>query len=327
MNARHLVPIVLLLLAACATGGREKAAAPDWIDGSSERYPPNVFLVGIGSADDLATARDRARADLAKIFRVTVDEVSRDQQQFSQQGGGAGEYAADVQRDLVLRTEQVLQGVTIPESWRDPASGRHHALAVLNRSQAAARLRSDISGLDSATETLMNRARVAEDAFTRAQLALEVVEIQRRRDALQEMLRAVDPSGRGEPARWPLARLEADLRTALARITLDTSGEPKWQQMLAGQLADSGFQVSSSGEYDVRLDVTPDVSRRDGWYWVRGVAVLDVTGPYGVSLGQKRWEFKESATDRATAMMRFEEAVADTLAREGRDAIIGIVRQ
>lgn len=324
---RQLAVFIMVVIAAgCVVAGKQQDAAPEWVDGSSERYPPGTYLVGIGSAEHLAVARDRARADLAKIFRVSINETSRDEQQYRQQGDAA-EYAAEVERELVLRTDQVLEGVTVPESWQDPDSKRYHALAVLDRARAASRLRSDINGLDSAAEVLVNRARVAEDAFTRAKLALEVVENQRRRAALQEMLRAVDPTGRGVAPLWPLARLEADLRIALSRITLDTAGEPEWQQLLAGQLADSGFQVSTSGDYEVRLDVKHNVVRRDGWYWVRGVAVLGVTGADGASLGQKRWEFKESATDESTAMMRFREAVAATLARDGRDAVLGIVRE
>lgn len=330
MNMQKLFPFAaLMLLAACASGGREAAQAPDWIDGSSERYPSNAYLVGIGSADSLAVARDRARADLAKTFRVSIDEVASDVQQYRAHDGAAGadsEYSAEIERDLTVRTEQVLEGVTVPESWQDAATGRFHALAVLNRMQAAGRLRQDVAGLDAAAETLMNRARAANDPFTRAQLALEVVENQRRRAALQSMLRAVEPAGRGMEPRWPLAQLEADLQTALARITLRAEGEEPWRGVLAGQLADSGFQVSDAGSYTVRLDVDTTPMKRDGWHWLRGVMVLDVKGPDGGSLGQQRWQLKESATDAGTAEMRLREKVADILAREGRDAILKTVR-
>lgn len=330
MKIYHLIPFAAaLLLSACVMGGDRKPAQPDWIDGSSEKHPPAAWLVGIGSADDLATARDRARADLAKTFRVSVDSVSRDSQQYRSQDNGAGatsEYSAEVQRDLTLRTQQILEGVTVPESWQDPATNRHHALAVLNRAQAASRLRQDISGLDAAAESLLGRARSSSDDFNRAQLALEVVENQRRRAALQDMLRAVDASGRGIAPRWPLAQLEADLRTALSRITLRAEGESPWRTILAGQLADSGFEVSDSGQYTVSLGADENAIKRDGWHWLRAVLVLDVKGPNGRSLGQQRWELKESATDASTAEMRLHEKAASIIGNEGRDAILKIVK-
>lgn len=330
MKNKNLIPFAAaLLLSACVMGGDKRPAQPDWIDGSSEKYPPAGWLVGIGSADDLATARDRARTDLAKTFRVSVDSVSRDSQQYRSQDNGAGatsEYVAEVQRDLTLRTQQILEGVTVPESWQDPATNRQHALAVLNRAQAASRLRQDVSGLDAAAESLLSRARAATDDFKRAQFALDAVENQRRRAALQGMLRAVDASGMGIAPRWPLAQLEADLRTALSRITLRAEGESPWQSMLAGQLADSGFEVSDSGQYTVNLSAEENAIKRDGWYWLRAILVLDVKGPDGRSLGQQRWELKESATDAATAKMRLREKAATILGSEGRDAILKIVK-
>ncbi|MBW3567484.1 MAG: LPP20 family lipoprotein [Proteobacteria bacterium] len=330
MNINRVLPFVaLLLLAGCAVGGDKRDAQPDWVDGSSEKYPAQAYVVGIGSADDLATARDRARADVAKTFSVSVDQTSRDTQSYSSKDDGAGassEYASEIQRDLTLRTQQVLEGVTVPESWQDPETKRQHALAVLNRAQAAARLRQDINGLDAAAESLLSRARAANDNFTRAQLALAVVDNQRRRAALQSMLRAVDATGSGVSPRWPLAQLEADLRTALSRITLRAEGEGPWRNILAGQLADSGFTISDNGEYTVSLAADENAIKRDGWHWLRANLILDVKGPGGVSLGQQRWELKESATDAGTAEMRLREKAATIIGREGRDAILEIVK-
>ncbi|HEX7029900.1 MAG TPA: LPP20 family lipoprotein [Gammaproteobacteria bacterium] len=325
---RYLTFLLALSLAACASTDRD--ARPDWLDGSSEEFPARLYVIGIGSADELSTARDRARADLAKTFRVSIDARSTDAEHYRTQQNGAGaetEYSAEIQRDLTVHTRQVLEGVTLPASWQDPETRRYHALAVLNRAHAATRLREDIGGLDAAAETLMNRARAADDAFTRAKLALETVENQRQRGALQDMLRAVDAGGRGVPPRWPLAELEADLDVALSRIVLRAEGDDAWRTLLAGQLADSGFTVNGSGDYAVRLIVDDNAMKRDGWHWLRGTAALDVTGPDGRSLGQQRWNVKASATDAGTAETRFREQVAEVIAREGRDAILGIVRE
>lgn len=325
-NASVLV-VLALLLSACASGGK-RGEAPDWIDGNSSAYPRSAWILGIGVADNLAVARDRARADLAKTFQVAISETSSDSTRYSTAGSAAGasdEYQAEVQRDLVTRTSQVLEGVTVPETWTD-ASGRVHALAVLNRSQAAMRLRQDIAGLDAAAASLLERARSANDDFERAKLAIEVVDNQRRRATAQRMLQAVDATGQGVAPRWPLAQLEADLDTALSRIRLRAEGEGEWGRLLGGSLAAAGFNVSEGASHVARLKVdVVEMPVRQGWHWRRAVAVLDLSGPEGRSLGQRRWEFKESATDAGTAEMRLREAIGRTLEAEARDAVLGII--
>ncbi|HEX7048495.1 MAG TPA: LPP20 family lipoprotein [Gammaproteobacteria bacterium] len=319
----------VLVLSGCVTSGDKRAdARPDWTDGASEAYPRNAWLTGIGIADQMGTARDRARADLAKTFRVTVDESTSDLRSYSQSGMGAAsttDYSSEIQRDLVTRTQQVLEGVTVPETWTDP-SGRVYALAVLNRAKAAMRLRQEVSGLDAGAESLLARARATDDAFLKAKLAIDVVENQRKRAAAQSMLQAVDVTGRGIAPRWPLAELEADLATALSRIALRAEGNGDWKSIIAGQLADTGFSVVESGPYVATLSVEiVEMPKRQNWYWRRAVAVLDITGPGARSLGQQRWEFKESATDVGTVEFRLKEAIAGKLAQDVRGAVLGIV--
>lgn len=326
-----LVVAMTLALAGCAASGdkREAEARPDWVDGSSEEYPRAAYLTGIGIADSLSTARDRARADLAKTFRVAVDERSSDIRSYATSSSSGAEsttdYQSEIQRDLTTRTQQVLEGVTVPDSWTDK-DGRIYALAVLNRATAAMRLRQEISGLDSAADSLMARARATDDPFLKAKIAIDVVENQRKRAAAQSMLQAVDATGRGIEPRWSVAELEADLATALSRIELRADGTDSWKSMIAGKLADSGFSVVESGPYVARLSVDiVELPKRQGWHWRRAVAVLDISGPGDRSLGQQRWEFKESATDVGTVEFRLKEAVAGKLDQEVRNAILNIV--
>lgn len=322
---RLLLATAIATLSACSTGDT-RPAEPDWLDGSAEAYPLKSWLVGIGSADSLATARDRARADLAKTFRVSVDERASDVREYS--SGSDGEsYTQEINRELSVRTEQVLEGVTVPETWQDPATRRYHALAVLSRARASLRLREDISSMDASADSMLAAARRSNDDFEKAGIAQRVVDNQRRRAVLQSMLQAVDATGRGVPPRWPLGRLEADLRTALSRITLQAVAADEWQDLLAGSLGDSGFTVSPQGEYTARLEVeTAELPKRNGWFWKRAVVSLRISGPAGESLGQQRWELKESASDPQTVNLRLRQKVADILESEGREAIIGTVR-
>lgn len=325
-----MVMTFMLALGGCASSGdkRESNARPDWVDGASKAYPRGAYLSGIGVADTLGTARDRARADLAKTFRVAVDERSSDIRRYNVSESAAGtssDYSSEIQRDLSTRTQQVLEGVTVPETWTDP-TGRIYALAVLNRSHAAMRLRQEISDLDMGAEKMMARARSTDDVFLKAKLAIDVVENQRKRAGVQSMLQAVDATGRGIAPRWSLGELEADMATMLSRIELRPGGNGDWKTMIAGKLADAGFSVVESGPYVANLSVNVvEMPQRQGWHWRRAVAVLDITGPGERSLGQQRWEFKESATDIGTVEFRLKEAIASKLDQEARNAILDIV--
>ncbi|MHB8763015.1 MAG: hypothetical protein ACYDA8_01525, partial [Deferrisomatales bacterium] len=63
-----------LLLALAALGCAGAPAQPDWVAGTPQQYPAARYLLGRGQGDTPALARDRARADLAKNFRVSVSE-------------------------------------------------------------------------------------------------------------------------------------------------------------------------------------------------------------------------------------------------------------
>lgn len=328
MLQRISVLTVMLALTACATdGGSKPGGMPDWVDGSGEAYPRSAYLTGLGSADDVGTARDRARADLAKNFRVVIDERASDLRE-SLMENGEENYSAELRRDLSVRTEQVLEGVSVPESWRDPMSGRYYAFAVLNRAQAAMRLRQDIAALDAAAEVMLANARRTDDAFDKAGLAIRVVENQRERALLHSTLQAVSPVGGAKAPLWSLAKLEADMRTALARIELRAEGEGAWQRMLAGELADAGFKVKPDGAFAARLDVEViELPPREGWYWRRAEAVFSIAGPDGEAKGETRKSFKQSATDAATVSLRLREDIAAWLRAESRPLVIGIVKK
>src|SRR5262249_50341955 len=98
-------------LFACASA----PTTPDWVSGKSSKYPDNQYLVGRGQADTQEDARNRARADLAKILEVAVSARSTDVTSFTSEGGGKVE--SQVSRNITTRTDQIVRGIQIPEFW------------------------------------------------------------------------------------------------------------------------------------------------------------------------------------------------------------------
>jgi hypothetical protein len=130
---------VALFLGACAGSGRSDSAAvvapqPDWVarGGRTPRYPDAQFITGYGLADGpdaVATARQRAAADLAARLEVRIEHELRDVTE--EKDGVARYHVAALTRSTV---DIRLSGIDY-ETWQQGRSA--HALAVLLRAQAA----------------------------------------------------------------------------------------------------------------------------------------------------------------------------------------------
>lgn len=138
LSAVVLFTLMLSLMSGCAS---KPPAAPDWITGSSAGYISMHYLIGRGQASTQEEAKDRARADIAKIFQVAVVTSSDDVQKFKSSGTEAGQYESQSSRHITTHTEQIVRGIQIAELWQDPATKNYHVLAVLPRLQTAASLR------------------------------------------------------------------------------------------------------------------------------------------------------------------------------------------
>lgn len=137
--------LVALLLAACAGPTRLESdlgirGAPDWVNKGTAYVNDRDgrLFHGVGSAAPMgdpslqrATADDRARAELARIFSTYVDALSRDYQAARRAGDAAANEQA-VSRRIRSLTQVNLAGARIIARWRDSRSGTIHAIAELD---------------------------------------------------------------------------------------------------------------------------------------------------------------------------------------------------
>lgn len=329
-NLVTVIALSLLLFAGCAS----KPAVPDWVSGTAAKYPATQYLIGRGQAASGEEARDRARADLAKIFEVNIAVESEDVQAFRSAPGDKddrGQYEARSARRITTRTDRLVEGVEIAETWQDPATGNHHALAVLPRLKASMALRQEMERLDGATRLQLERAREAQDLLLKIAAAAHALVAQSERAAHQKTLRVVDAAGRAEDSSWNLERLRADLDGLLrrvklaARVTVDSSNalEPVATGALAaaGFLADTGEKPEYVLETSLALD---DLGLQDGWYWQRGTLELRLVESASNRVrGSKRWPIKTSALAREGAVKRALDQADAILKKELRATIIG----
>jgi len=332
---KRWLPAVLLgaslLAAGCASF--RNGGTPDWVTGKSARYPDSRYLIGRGQAADAETARNRARADLAQIFETSVKVETSDVTRFSSSGGegGRGQAESQISRNIVTRTDQIVQGIQIAELWQDPKTGANHALAILPRQQAANGLRQEIERLDATTRSYVEQARNTQDLLLRTAAADRALESQAARDAIQKMLRVVDLTGRGVEPEFNSGKLAADLDALLKRVRVRPqalSGEdPELEAMLSGGLSAAGFAPAAASEAtyvlmgSLRLD---DMGLLEGWYWTRGLLEVRLTDvASGKVRGTRRWEVKGSARDKATARRRARDEADAILKRQLRATILG----
>jgi hypothetical protein len=325
---RVTLPLMLLLVG-CSQAPKPNHQ-PDWLLGQSAQYPASRYITGRGQADELAVAKDRARADLAKTFSVQVSEQTRDSSSFSQTNstakGTLAKNALDVSRNISTRTDQMLSGVEIADTWQDPQTRIYYALATLSRAKAAASLRSQIADLDAGTRAYLDQAQASNDLFVKIAAATHALSAQTERAGLQSELRVADITGRGMPAAWSLGKLQADRSALLARLRINAVADGKdavaVQKLLAGALADAGFTVADAADYTMNAHLEyAALQPRDGWYWISGSLQVTLDGA-GQAHGVRRWELKVSGSDPALAQQRLMDQVAGDLQNDIQSTVL-----
>ena len=333
MNSiRVIVAVAMVMIVAGCAGGAN--IRPDWVNGSDPHYPPDRYLIGRGQADNENDAANRARAELAKVFEVQIDEQSQDV--LTYRGGSAGGEAggtttAQVTRSITTKTAQIINGIQVPEVWRDPETHTFYALAVLPRMQASNSLRQEIDDLDTATERYIRQARQSDDLLIRIAAADRALDAQIKRSAYQKSLKVVDTSGVGEAPRWNVAALRVGLDKLLhdMRIGAQAGSDPLGglREDLAGGLSAAGFLVDTgkSPAYVLKASVDlTDPELLQGWYWMRGTLAVALKDPAtGQVRGTHQWDIKVSAQQPAVVRQRARTQVRDILQHNLRQVLIG----
>jgi len=321
--------IIGLALSGCSTNSMTR---PEWIDAKSKDYPSKRYLIGRGEASRQDQARDRARADLAKIFQVAVVEQSRDIVKYSSHGIGhetIKQLESETSRDIETRTEQVLSGIDIAEIWQDSKTRTYHTLAVLDRLQTTNRMRQEINQLDQMTDQYIAMAKNTSDLITRIGAASRSVESQVQRDSIQRILKIVDRSGIGVIPKHNLGKLLNDRDGLIKRLTIspkisqDSIGD--LELTLAGALATVGFShKGNNAAYILNASLkTQPIEDKDGWMWMR--ASLDINlldAKTGQSRGSHRWDIKASAQTKDSAKKRTIDKIDKLLKKELKQTII-----
>jgi LPP20 lipoprotein len=315
-------------------GCAHRQSKPDWITGEAAAYPASRFLLGRGEGASQQQAIDRARAELAKIFRVAITDETIDTQTVTttRKGGRkAHDQQSEATRTVTTWTDELLEGIEVARVWQDPQTRSYYALAVLGRAQTAQSLRRRMQQLDLQTDQDLKRARSDSDTDRLQQISAldRALEAQRQRQSLQQYLSIVESTASTAPPTWNYAELRSEYTAALRGVHIDTlaRNDPtgKLQAVLAGAVAGAGFSLGGQQTDYVALVGLQmhELVERDGWYWLRGTLELQLTEAGGRVRGVKRWNIKVSAQQPELAQQRALDEVSAILQKELRTTIVG----
>ncbi len=298
--ANGIFALAAVLLTACSSTP-ERAA---WLDGVDPNYPQAVYLTASGEATSRSAADNRALANLAKIFEVSVADTSSDfsEARISQlssdnadESGRTVENSQKLSRFVNTQAQQVLRGTSIAERWQDPVSGQQYSLAVMKKAPAISHFTRAIRDADQQTEAAVN---YAANQAPNAIVALGALEQARQR----QVQRANDNSnlrvltGTDISTKYSVDTIEALMRTKLASLSfLPQTGDDKTLALLEGGAAKVGVALAEDSDYGLTLILDQGAPKKEqNWYWLRGSVELNVSEE-GKTIANKRWPFKISA--------------------------------
>jgi len=336
---RKIISLISFLLSlifiSSAVIAREK---PGWIESEPGRYPNNLYISATGSASDFELAKDRALANLSKVFEVRIDEASTTKTEIYVSLHNMKEAVAKknlLSQRIRVSTDKIIQGAQVVESWRDNELALYHSLAVLDRKQARNNIKDEINRLDEETNIELENIKRAEDPLLRIAGLDRAISLQQNRLSLHNVLKIINLHGRGYPGEWQLSHLQSQLEEKLRSLKISAAvdsainGEitsPELNKILKTSMAKSGFSAVDKGDYVFTINLSVnDLGYQQGWYWKRGKLTVELARSSGQIVEQKEWPLKVSALQRADAQSRLMTQVSKKLNSDLRSLLISSV--
>ena len=193
---------------------------PEWINNPALSYPEEKYLTGVGEGDTQKSAEERAYAAIAKIFRAEVSSKSVELEKYLQiesKGKTEAQRQLAIEEMTKVSSEKILENVKIVQTWQDKTTARYYALAVINRSHAAAALKERINALDAEAKDFFRKAQEATDKFERIRNLRRVIRTLALREAYNADFRIVNSAGTGLHSSINLGNITQELEEFISK--------------------------------------------------------------------------------------------------------------
>ncbi|MBI5247365.1 MAG: LPP20 family lipoprotein, partial [Elusimicrobia bacterium] len=184
---------VSLILSSCTGGGTgpkssSDGSRPAWVEGESPKWTRGANVLGVGSGDDEESAADRARGEISRVFKSDVSvDTTLDESEANNTTGGktTSSFSQLVAQKIQTASKKMLEGVEIVERWKDGATGRYYALAILNKGKALSAVTEKTTAIDAEASQWKARLDAAGEKFERAKAAAKLAAVLRGRLELE----------------------------------------------------------------------------------------------------------------------------------------------
>ncbi len=282
---------VLPLFAACAGGGSgprtsSGGSRPAWVEGESPKWPRAANVLGVGSGDSEDAAADRARGEISRVFssNVSVDTtVDESETNLTSGGRTASSFSQNVAQSIRTVSKKLLEGTEIVERWKDGATGRYYALAVLNKGKALQAVTEKATALDADAAKWKGELDAASDTFSRAKAAAKLSALLKGRLELENDRRVL--SGGSFPSSVDAAAAKAAAAKALAALDViviaSGDGADNLETGIVSGLAASGLMAKRGNAGDTgdlvveaQSAASPVEGGDERWKWSRATATV-----------------------------------------------------
>jgi len=228
------------------------AFQPDWITGESKKYPKKDYILGVGIGYSVDAAKSAARAEIAKVFSVTIEQVSVDtNKESTSQKGSKKEFKSEVsaQTQTVATTTGTLEGVEIADTSFNRKTKDYYALAVLSKAKVRQRLSSQIEDQEEGIDQQVSTGKQASSNLEKVRAFSAALKMWDKKDELVAKRSVVDPAAVPDAgSAEDKAQVQAMRDKAINHIAfvVDAGSRPALGSLISSKLTDLGFKTLPS---------------------------------------------------------------------------------
>lgn len=307
-----------MAIAACATQPTAESGLSSHQQSTIDAdYPSTRFLTAQGQGDSTQEAGDNAGLNLARIFSV---RITGEQQSFRQVNSTQTEAGESVQVSYTLnnrvaqQTDQLIEGMEVVFSY-DNLEKVHTALAVLEKTPAADRLRQQIEQLDEQTHDVFQLQPA--DALHLMANSYRAWQLQLLANSRRRQL-AIVQAAVVAPSAWQTQKLRRNVISQLKQISFKTQIENvtnNTRQLVFSALAQAGIEKIEQPQADYQMTITVHIEepfQRDNWLWQTATLRFDIgDSTSNRERGGWLWNMKVSATDKSLIEGRMNKAIQE----------------
>jgi hypothetical protein len=245
--------IIQLLVLSCSGQAKQvqkdAQAAPRWIDtGGIDRFPSDLYITGVGSADvkynDTAAAQAEADsksiAQVAKQIEVVIQQLSSSFEREVSSSAGKTLNQRDIWEKTAAYVKIRVEGVRIENRYYDKKHDRMVSLAVLDRMAQGRKISDEITALKSNAAVMIMEAEKSKQSLQKVHRSVAAYGLAIKKLILavrkNQYLGIIAPRMIHRDISTTLARLQTDVTDLMSQFSFEILGGDNQKGIVGGNL-------------------------------------------------------------------------------------------